>query len=163
MNKRQAAEDGEVFADAQANVRRRLRRAVRNEASRRFGGVSDEAGRTAQQNDENIDDGRMMAEHLNREQCSADRADNGMDRVPGGIEPRDLVGKKFQDVEDTGNGDDPRLPEDFERLVIRRERDPMEMNGEARGENREVKIDPGEAGEPERDAQEIESIHARNI
>ena len=82
-----------------------------------------------------------------------------MDRVPRGIEPRDFVGKKFQDVEDTGNGDNPRLAEDFERLVIRRERDPMEMNGEARGENREIKIDPGEAGEPERHAQEVESIH----
>jgi hypothetical protein len=35
----------------------------------------------------------------------------------------------------------------------------MEMNGEPAGENGEVKIDAGEAGEPERHAQEIESIH----
>jgi hypothetical protein len=39
----------------------------------------------------------------------------------------------------------------------------MEMNGEAGGENGEVKIDAREAGEPERHAQEVESIHARNI
>jgi hypothetical protein len=35
----------------------------------------------------------------------------------------------------------------------------MEMNGEPGGENGEVKVDAGEAGEPERHAQEVESIH----
>jgi hypothetical protein len=39
----------------------------------------------------------------------------------------------------------------------------MEVNREPGRENSEVKIDAGEAGEPERHAQEIESIHAANI
>src|SRR2546421_11948977 len=105
----------------------------------------------------------MMPEYLDGEQGAADRPDNGMDGVPGGIHPRNFVRKKFQEIENAGDRNDPRMPENFERLVIGRERDPMEMNGEARNENGEVKIDTREAGEPERDAQEVESVHGRNI
>src|SRR5258708_31088188 len=101
----------------------------------------------------------MMAEHLDREQRAADRTDDRVDGVPGGIDPRHFVGEKFQDIEDARDRDDPGLAEDFERLVLRRERDPMEMNREAGDENSEVKIDAREAGEPERHAQEVESIH----
>jgi hypothetical protein len=39
----------------------------------------------------------------------------------------------------------------------------MEMNGESRSENGEIKIDTGQASEPERHAQEVESIHGANI
>src|SRR4051812_8925061 len=100
-----------------------------------------------------------MPEHLNRQKRPADRSNDRVNGVPCGIDPRDFVGKKFEEVEDPGDGDDPRLPEDFERLVFGRERDPMEMDGETGDENGEVKIDPGEAGEAERDGDRVESIH----
>jgi hypothetical protein len=44
------------------------------------------------------------------------------------------------------------MAEDFERLIARGERDPVEMNREAGDEDGEIKIDASEAGEPERHA-----------
>ena len=90
-----------------------------------------------------------MAQHLNREQSTADRANHGMHRVPDGIHPRNFIGKKFEEIENTCNADDPRVREDFERLILRRESDPVEMNGEPGGKNGEVKIDPRERSQAE--------------
>ena len=81
------------------------------------------------------------------------------DGVPGGVDPRDFVGKKFEEIEDACDGDDPGVAEDLERLVGRRERDPMLVNRESGHENREIKIDSSQASKPERDAQQVESIH----
>src|SRR5207248_11455983 len=64
--------------------------------------------------------------HLDREQSAADRTDNRVDGVPGGIEPRNLVGEKFEEIKNAGNDDDPGLAENFERLEIRREDDPID-------------------------------------
>jgi hypothetical protein len=100
-----------------------------------------------------------MAQHLDRKQRSPDRPDDGVDGVPGGIDPGNFVGEKFQEIEDASDGNDPGLAEDFERLVIRRENDPVLMDGEAGDEDGEVKIDARETGEPERHAQQVESFH----
>ena len=40
------------------------------------------------------------------------------------------------------------MTKDFERLVWRRERNPMLINGETGGENGQVEIDPGQSGQP---------------
>src|SRR5438477_15633 len=40
----------------------------------------------------------------------------------------------------TGNGDDDWLAQDSERLILRRENNPVEMNGKAGGENGQIKI-----------------------
>src|SRR5437762_3369553 len=103
-----------------------------------------------------------MAQHLNREQSTADRANHGMHRVPDGIHPRNFIGEKFEEIENTGNADDPRVTEDFERLILRRESDPVEMNGEPRGKNGEVKIDARERSQAERDSEQIQSFHGSN-
>ncbi len=104
-----------------------------------------------------------MAQHLNREQSPADRANHGMHCVPDGIHPRNLIGEKFEEIENTGDADDPRVTEDFERLILRRESDPVEMNGEPSCKNGEVKIDPRERSEAERDSEQIESLHEANM
>jgi hypothetical protein len=80
--------------------------------------------------------------------------------VPGRIHPRDFVREKFQEIEDARDGDDPGVAEGFERMVVRRELDPVQVYGQAGNEDGEVKIDPGETGETERHAQEVESVHA---
>src|SRR2546423_15379537 len=105
----------------------------------------------------------MMAEDLDREEGATDRPDNGVDRVPGGIDPRDFICEKFEQIQNTGDGNDPWLAKDFERLVLRRERDPMEVNGKTGDEDREIKVDAGEAGEAERHADDVESVHGANI
>jgi hypothetical protein len=53
------------------------------------------------------------------------------------------------------------MAEDFERLEIRGEDDPVLMDGEAGDENGQVKIKAGETGEAERDTQQAKSFHAR--
>ena len=96
-----------------------------------------------------------MAEHLNCQQGATDRANDGMHCVPGGIEPRNLVGKKLQKIQNAGNRDDPGIPEGFERLVLRCEGDPMEMDGESGNENRKIKVDAGQAGQTQPDSKKI--------
>ena len=101
----------------------------------------------------------MMPKDLKGEKGAADRPNDGVDRVPGRIDPWHFVGEKFQQIKDAGDDNDPGLAEHFERLVARRKRDPMQMDREAGGENGEVKIDAGKAGEAERDGDRVKSIH----
>ena len=44
-------------------------------------------------------------------------------------------------------------------MVSGTENDPVQMNGEPGDKNCQVKIDPGEAGQAERDAEELEVVH----
>ena len=62
---------------------------------------------------------RGMAENLNGKKRAADRSNDGVHSVPGGIDPGDFVGKKFQEVENARDGNDDRVAENFERLVGR--------------------------------------------
>ncbi len=71
--------------------------------------------------------------------------------------------QKFEEIKNASDRNNHRIPKHFERLIGRRERDPMEMNGEAGGENRQVKIDAGEAGQAERDGKKVKLFHVRNI
>ena len=61
--------------------------------------------------------GLGMAEHLNREQSAADRADHGVDGVPGGVDPRNFVREKFEEIKNAGDGNDHRITQHFERLI----------------------------------------------
>ena len=74
-----------------------------------------------------------MTEHLNRKQRAADGANHGVDCVPDGIHPWNFIGEKFEQIENTGDADDPRIAEDFERLILRRESNPVKMDCEASG------------------------------
>ena len=102
-----------------------------------------------------------MTKYLNSEQRTADRPDECMDGIPGGIDPGYFVSKKFEEIENTSERDDPRLAEDFERLVIRRKDNPMLIDCETGDKDSQVKIDPGETGQAERNAQKVESFHAK--
>ena len=104
-----------------------------------------------------------MAEYLNCKQRATDRANNRVNSIPGRVHPRNFIGEKFEEIENARDRNDPRISEHFERLIGRRERDPVEMNGEASGENRQIKVDAGEASKAERDRKKIQLFHARNI
>ena len=97
---------------------------------------------------------------MDREQCAANRSNYSVDNVPCGIDPRNFVREKFEEIENARDRDDPRMAEDFERMIVRREDNPVQVYREAGDENGEVKIDPGETGQAKRDAQKIESFHA---
>src|SRR5207248_11682985 len=65
--------------------------------------------------------------------------------------------------ENTGDADDPWVAEDFERLILRRESDPVKMDCEGSGKNGQVKINARERRETERDAEEVQSFHGGNM
>jgi hypothetical protein len=122
--------------------------------------VSGEAGAAGQQDEEQVEGGSGMAEHLDGEQRPADWPDDGVHRIPGRIDPLDFVREKFEEVEDARDGDDPGMAEDLEGVVVGRKNDPMLIDGEAGDEDGQVEIDPGEARQAERDTQKIKLIHA---
>ena len=105
----------------------------------------------------------MMSQHLKGEKRAADRPNDRVDRVPGGIDPRHFVREKFEQIQDAGEDDDPGLAEDLERLVAGRKCDPMKMDRETGDEHGQVKIDAGETGQAESDGDRIEAIHGGNI
>ena len=104
-----------------------------------------------------------MAEYLNREQSAANRANHGVNGIPRGVDPRNFVGEEFEKIEDTGDRNNRRVTQDFERLIGRRERDPVEMDGQSGDENGEIEVDAGQASQAERDCKEIEPFHGRII
>ena len=73
--------------------------------------------------------------------------------------PREFYPRKIRAIENTGDADDPLVAEDFERLILRRESDPVKMDCKARGKNSQVKINPCERGETERNAEDVQSFH----
>ena len=62
-------------------------------------------------------------------------------------------------VPETRVADDPRISQDFERLVLRRQGNPVKMNRQATCEDGQVQIDPGERSQAERDSQKIQLFH----
>ncbi len=80
-------------------------------------------------------------------------------RVPGGIDPRNFVGEEFEEIQNAGDGNDDRIAEHFERLISGREDDPVLIDRESGNEDREIKVNAGEAGEAKRDSEQIELFH----
>jgi hypothetical protein len=86
-----------------------------------------------------------------------------VDSIPGGVDPRNFVREEFEEIKDSRNRNDHRIPKDFERLIRWCKRNPVEMDGEAGCENREIKIDAGEASQAERDGKQVKLFHGEII
>src|SRR2546428_5798227 len=97
-----------------------------------------------------------MPKHLNSKQRPANRSNYRVDNVPCGIDPRNFVREKFEEIKDAGSDEYGRMAKHFERLIGGRERDPVKMNRQTGGKNGEIKINSGETSQPERDAEQIE-------
>ena len=121
--------------------------------------MSDEGRAPGEQSDDYGEHGTRVPEHLNGKQRAANRTNDGVDCVPSGVDPRNFVRKKFEEIKNASDRNNHRIPKQFERLIGRRERDPMEMNGEAGGKDRQVKINAGEAGQAERDGKKVKLFH----
>ena len=104
-----------------------------------------------------------MAKHLNRQQYTANWPNDGVNCVPDRIYPGNFISKKLEEIENTGDGDYPRVREDFERLILWRQSDPVKMDCESGDKNCQIKIDAGQRGETERDGEQVKLFHARNI
>ena len=121
--------------------------------------MGDKGRAASKQGDDYSERRAWMTEHLNCKQSAANRTNDSVNNIPGGVDPWNFIGEKFEEIENTGDCDDPRVAEDLERLILRRQSDPVKMDGESTDENREVKIDAGERGEPESDSKQVKFLH----
>lgn len=121
--------------------------------------MSNERRATGEQCYDYGEHGTGVPEHLNGKQGAANRTDDGVDRVPGGVDPWNFIREKFEEIKDSRDGNNHGVAEHFERLVGRSERDPVEMNGEAGGEDRQVKINACEASKAKSDTEKVELFH----
>ena len=103
-----------------------------------------------------------MTQHLDCEQGAANRANDSVDRVPNRVHPWNFISEKFKQIENTGDADNPWVAKDFERLILRRQSDPVEMDCESSGKNGEVKINSSERSKTERDGEQVDSFHGVN-
>src|SRR5206468_10463874 len=92
-------------------------------------------------------------------QSDAYRPNESVHCVPGRVEPWNFIGEKLQEIENAGDCDDPRVPKDLERLILRRQCDPMEMNGQTGGEDGQVKVHSGKGRQSQCDAEQIQFRH----
>ena len=124
--------------------------------------MGEEARPARDERDDDIEDRARLTQDADGEERAADRPDEGVNGVPSGVDLRNFVGEKFQEVERARDPEDERVAEERERLIFGREDDPVEMNGEAGDEDSQVQIHAGEAGEAEGDAKQLELIHEGN-
>ena len=129
MNQRETAEHRGVFAETKTNVRKRFRRCVAGETRSCFCRMSDQARPASEQCDNHSERRAWMPEHLNGKQRAANRTNDRVDGVPSGVDPRNLVREKFEEIKDSRDGNNHGIAEHFKRLIGRSERDPVEMNG----------------------------------
>ena len=163
MNESEPAKHRCIFAKTQSNVRKWFWRCVAGKTGSCFRGMSDEGRAPGEQRDDYGECGTWVPKHLNGKQRAADRTNDGVDRVPSGVDPRNFVREKFEEIKDSRDDNNHWVAKDFERLICRSERDPMEMNGEAGGKNRQVKIDTGEASQAQGDCKQIQFFHGEII
>ena len=163
INERESAEHGDIFAKTERDIRKRFWRCVAGQTRGRFGRVRNKTRSAREQSDDHGESRTRMSQHLNGEQRAADRTDDGVHGVPGGIDPRNFVGEKFEEIENAGDRDDHRDGRALRAIDRRGERDPVEMNGEAGGENGEVKIDPGESSQAKGHAEKMQFFHEEII
>src|SRR5882724_7512553 len=113
VHESESAKHRSVFAETQSNVRKWLRRRVCGEARSRLCSVRHEARPASKQRDDYCKYGTRMAKYLNREQSAADRANHGMNGIPRGVDPRNLVREKFEKIENAGDRNNRRVAQDF--------------------------------------------------
>ena len=121
--------------------------------------MSYQTGAAARESDNDIERRAGLTQDTKGKQRTTNRPNDRMHCVPGGIDPRDFVGEKLEHVECAREPENERVAKDGERLILRRQHHPMQMNRESGEENGEVKINAGEAGETEGHSEQFELVH----
>ena len=136
---------------------------IGDEADAAFRAVRDEGDAAGEDGHDDVIDRIGRAEDADGEQRAADGADDGVDGVPQRIDPRDFIRKKLQEKKRAGDEEYGGMGEEVERLILRSERDPVLLDGEAGGKHGEVEIQAGERGQTEGDAQKLKLFHGANV
>jgi len=117
--------------------------------------MSDQAGAAGQQCHGHIKCRTGFTKDPGGEEGATNRPDDRVDGVPGGIDPRDFIREKLEDIERAGDPENQRTAKDGERLVLRRKNDPLLLNRQAGDKNGEIKIHPRKAGQAESDSKQL--------
>jgi hypothetical protein len=89
----------------------------------------------------------LDARYLNGKQRAANRTNDRVNGIPS-ESIHGILSAKIRGNKECQRRNNHRITKHFERLIGRRERDPMEMNRESGGENRQVKIDAARQARP---------------
>ena len=142
-------------AEAERPVRERLRARVGRRARPGLGEMCACRQRSAEERRQALDRRAGVAERSDRDDGSANRPDDRVDRIPDRIHPRNLVGDELDDVEDERDADHDIVVEDAELLG---KVDPAESLGEAEDRDRRVQVDAGGERETHGPTEERESL-----
>ena len=112
------AEDQNVFTGTDSNIRERFRGAVDHETRAGLQTVGSKTHRAAEQSNCDLEYRVCGSERSYRQECASERANYGMDGVPNRIDPRDLIGKKFQGEKDAGKDEDDRISKNRKRSEL---------------------------------------------
>src|SRR5205085_10169106 len=140
----QQAGRGDILPGRNDYVREGLGTGIDERAGAGLAGMRGEGGGAAEQETGGLP-GRVAAvEDGEAQQGAADRPDDRVDRVPGAVDPGDLVGEEFGERADAGGGDHPLVGEYVERLELVGQVDPAELHGQAGNETDQVQPPAGQ-------------------
>lgn len=113
-----AGGDEGVFCEAEGDVGGGGGRLVGEEACGGFDGVGGEGGDTGEQGHEDLQVKGDVAHDLQSDKDAAERANEGVDYVPQGIEPGDFIGDELHQAHDACNGEHDGVSEGVEQLIL---------------------------------------------
>ena len=121
--------------------------------------MAEERAAAAEDEGDHLPRGVRAVDEREREQRAAERTDDAVDRVPRGVDPRDLVGEEFGERADARDAEYPRVREDLQRLQMFGQRQPAEVHRDPGRENGEVKAPAREQAKAAGDAQNFQYSH----
>ena len=150
-----------IFRHAERDIGNRLGRGVSLQADGRLERVRGETEPRGKQTDDDIENRIPVAQHHHSQQSSAHRTDRGVHRIPGRVNPRNFVRRELHGKEQSGSRQDPRISQHFQPLVFRGEGDPIKADGQTGEKDGQVKIQPGQSGQADRDTEKLEDFHGQ--
>jgi hypothetical protein len=131
-----------IFDNAQEDIRERLRTCVGRNANTRFGSVRAERESAAGEQGHSANGWVEMGEGRSGQYCARGHADERVDRVPNGIDHRDLVDHELDEIE---GGRDANHPPAANEIKVAGQLHQMEALQQAESQHSGVEV---EAREP---------------
>ena len=152
-----------ILRQAQADIRKRLGRCIDHHARSGLGRMRGKSHSTRKQHRHDFKHRMRVAHGGHGQRSRSNRANEGVDGVPSGVDPRNLVGEKFDQIQHPRDRENHGMPKHLESLQRRRQRNPIKPQGQTSHENREVEIQACKGSQTQRDGEHFKDFHAPNI
>ena len=146
----------QVFADAERPIGKRFGDGVSGGARAGFGAVRSEGDSAGEKRCGPAPFRAETRGDTESENGCGRRADEGVEKIPYGVEVRNFVGEKFEDVESDGKAENDRMREDVEFFG---EVNDMEAFEKTEGGDGGVKIEAGREAGTEGEGDGLEGVH----